>query len=357
MSKRLIQKDKKSGLNKHALTLPVAKISQTEYELFSFKMKASLAWEMFSISRKEPDSNKGYQRFLSPARVAAVSKYIIKGNPIPVSVLVSIDHGKYNSKKRSFTIPRGKDIGWIIDGQHRVAGAAEAAEQGHDIELAILAFVGLDERHQIQQFVTINDEAKGVPRSLLLNLLKQIPDKTLQEQANERAVDIAKQLNGDTHSVFFQRIASISAPRAGQISDVNFSRKVSPLVHPEKGLLRIYGLNDQLGIIENYYDALRDTFPAQFRKSNSIFFRTIGFGALLNAFDEIFTRVLSEHGTFRVLDIKKVINVISDYEIEEWEEYGTGNKAEQTASQDFLATLRKALKAISKKEIPGIISL
>ncbi len=217
MAKRVIQKDKKSGANRQSLTVAATRIFQSEYELFSFKMKASLAWEMFSISRKEPDSNKGYQRFLSPARVAAVSKYIIKGNPIPVSVLVSVDHGKYNSKKGTFTIPKGRDIGWIIDGQHRMAGAAEAAEQGHDIELAIMAFVELDERHQIQQFVTINDEAKGVPRSLLLNLLKQIPDKTLQEQANERAVDVAKQLNGDPHSVFFQRIASISAPRSGQI--------------------------------------------------------------------------------------------------------------------------------------------
>jgi hypothetical protein len=99
------------------------------------------------------------------------------------------------------------------------------------------SFVGLDERRQIQQFVTINDEAKGVPKSLLLNLLKQIPDKTLQEQANERAIDLAKQLNNNQQSVFFQHIASISAPRTGQISDINFVRKVAPLVHPEKGLL------------------------------------------------------------------------------------------------------------------------
>jgi DGQHR domain-containing protein len=248
-------------------------------------------------------------------------------------------------------------VGWIIDGQHRMAGAAEAAAEGHDIELIVAAFVGLDERHQIQQFVTINDEAKGVPKSLLLNLLKQIPDKTLQEQANERAVDLAQQLNGDQHCIFFQRIASIVAPRPGQISDVNFTRKISPLVHPEKGLLRIYPLSDQVGIIDNYYTALRDTFPEEFRKSNSLFFRTIGFGAMFNAFDEVFTRVLSEHGTFRVQDIKKLVGLISDYEIAEWEEYGTGNKAEQLAAQGFLAALRKAVRATSKKESSGKIAL
>jgi hypothetical protein len=44
----------------------------------------------------------------------------------------------------------------------------------------------------------------------------------LQEQANERPIDLAKQLNSDPKSVFFQRIASLSAPKTGQISDVNF---------------------------------------------------------------------------------------------------------------------------------------
>jgi len=275
-------------------------IRQSSFDLYVFKMKASLAWSIFSISRKEPDSNKGYQRFLSAARVASVAKYISGGNPVPVSVLVSIDEGKFDADKSILRIPRGRDVGWIIDGQHRMAGAAEATAEGQDIDLIVVAFVGLDERHQVQQFVTINDEAKGVPRSLLLNLLKQIPDKSLQEQANERAIDLARQLNTDQQSVFFQRIASIASPRTGQISDVNFTRKIAPLVHPEKGLLKIFPLPDQTKIIDNYYIALRDIFPEEFRKANSPFFRTIGFGATFNAFDEIFTRVLSEHGSFKV---------------------------------------------------------
>lgn len=328
-------------------------IRQSSFDLYVFKMKASLAWSIFSISRKEPDSNKGYQRFLSAARVASVAKYISGGNPVPVSVLVSIDEGKFDADKSILRIPRGRDVGWIIDGQHRMAGAAEATAEGQDIDLIVVAFVGLDERHQVQQFVTINDEAKGVPRSLLLNLLKQIPDKSLQEQANERAIDLARQLNTDQQSVFFQRIASIASPRTGQISDVNFTRKIAPLVHPEKGLLKIFPLPDQTKIIDNYYIALRDIFPEEFRKANSLFFRTIGFGATFNAFDEIFTRVLSEHGSFKVQDIKKLLGLISDYEIAEWEEFGTGNKAEQLAAQDFLTALRKAVKATSKKKLPG----
>jgi hypothetical protein len=67
--------------------------------------------------------------------------------------------------------------------------------------------------------------------------------------------------------------------------------------------------------------------------------------------------VLSEHGTFRVQDIKKLIGLTSDYEIADWEQIGTGNKAEQLAAQDFLTALRKAVKATSKKEAAGKIAL
>jgi hypothetical protein len=98
-------------------------------------------------------------------------------------------------------------------------------------------------------------------------------------------------------------------------------------------------------------------FPEEFRKNNSVFFRTIGFGAMFNAFDEIFTRVLSEYGTFKIQDIKKTIGLISDYEVANWEELGTGNKAEQFAAQNFLTSLRKAIKAVSKKETEGNLPL
>jgi hypothetical protein len=44
----------------------------------------------------------------------------------------------------------------------------------------------------------------------------------------------------------------------------------------------------------------------------------------MNAFDEIFTRVLSEYGTFKVADIKKKISLISDYEVEQWGSLDSG---------------------------------
>src|SRR5262249_20219308 len=78
--------DKKPDSIKTSIDVPFVRIRQSDFDLFVFKVKASTAWDIFSISRKEPDGNKGYQRFLSTARVSSVSKYINAGNPIPVGV-------------------------------------------------------------------------------------------------------------------------------------------------------------------------------------------------------------------------------------------------------------------------------
>ena len=73
----------KSGENEKPLHVECLHVKQSTNDIFYFKMRASQAWDMFSISRLEPSGNEGYQRFLSEARVASVAKYIKDGNPIP----------------------------------------------------------------------------------------------------------------------------------------------------------------------------------------------------------------------------------------------------------------------------------
>ena len=62
MAKATIHRGKKTGALGHPLTLSCMPVEQSGYELYVFKMKASLAWKIFSISRREPGANNGYQR-------------------------------------------------------------------------------------------------------------------------------------------------------------------------------------------------------------------------------------------------------------------------------------------------------
>ena len=129
-----------------------------------------------------------------------------------------------------------------------------------DIELVVIAYIGLSLSEQVRQFVTINREAKGVPTSLYYYLLKRLPaNKTESEIAKEITADIATSLTKESDSPFFQKI-TVAPPRTGQISLTNFVRKVAPLIMDKKGAFHTFSLNEQIGIIDNYYRALRNVF-------------------------------------------------------------------------------------------------
>ena len=145
--------------------------------------------------------------------------------------------------------PLETDVGWVIDGQHRLAGAAVAAREGSDIELPVVAFIGLDENRQIEQFVTINREAKNVPTSLYLDLLRLLPDRRPADAAKERAVDLATQLRKDEDSPFVDRIVVTTSPQSGQISLTNFVRKIAVHVTPDRGILNGFTEREQYAVI------------------------------------------------------------------------------------------------------------
>ena len=166
----------KRGKVQKELELPAFRFVQGKYTLYAFVIDAKTAWEIFSISRKTDDSSDedfGYQRILSPSRLANITKYISGGKPIPNSILVSLDNAHYNTHKQTIIIPKGSDVGWVIDGQHRLAGAFQAHNK-INISMLVVAFIGLTNVEQVEQFITINDEARGVPKSILLDLNRRL---------------------------------------------------------------------------------------------------------------------------------------------------------------------------------------
>ncbi|HJT41974.1 MAG TPA: DGQHR domain-containing protein [Rhizomicrobium sp.] len=340
-AKTKLEKGKKSSAIKAPKIFKCSPVQQDGKTLYVFAAKASELYSILSINRKIEDKEEGYQRTLSLSRVEAIAKHIERKNPIPTSIVVAFDQATFNAKSGELTVPAGKDVGWVIDGQHRLAGAHQAAARGVDIELSVVAFAAADEKEQIQQFVTINREAKGVPTSLYLDLLRHLPNKDMAEVLKERTADIARELKSDEESPFYDRIPATASPKVGQISLTNFVRKISPLL-AEKSTLGIYTEKEQRAVIVNYYTALRNVFPDEYRKADSVFFRTIGFGALWNAFPVFFSLCLKEHQGFQVKDANKVFKKIETFDFSDWRELGTGSAAEIQAGNDLKTALRIA---------------
>jgi DGQHR domain-containing protein len=237
------------------------------------------------------------------------------------------------------------DAGWVIDGQHRFLGAVHANK---DIELPFVAFIGLSIERQIQMFITINQEAKGVPSSLYLDLLKKIPNKTPQEVAKERGADIGSELKRDEESPFFSRIVVTTAPKKGEISLTNFVRKITPLIQPGKGILNAFTETEQRSIVNNYFKALKNIFPKEYSKENTIFFQTLGFGGLMNAFPTFFSICLREFSGFAVEDATKVFKKIEHFDFSTWQSKGTGNSAEIEAGNDLATELNSSFEVGGK---------
>jgi hypothetical protein len=237
-----------------------------------------------------------------------------------------------------------------------LAGAHEAAQSGKDVSIPVVAFVGLSQSEQINQFITINREAKGVPTSLYLDLLGSLKNKKPQDVAKERASDIGVQLRRDESSSFFERIVATRPPQSGEISLTNFVRKVSPLILRDKGFLSGYYEIEQRRIIDNYFMGMRNVYVDEFRRTDPIFFRTIGFGAMLNALPVFFSTCLAHFKGFTVEDTTKGFKKIGELPCDSWRQMGSGNAAEIQAGEDVRAAIELAFKR-DEKDSAGTIRL
>lgn len=317
------------------------KVTQGSTTFYVFTCKASVLWSFAEINQRKEDKDEGYQRVLSTARVNQIRDFLVRGNAIPGAIIISCDHAKI--APGGISIAERSDAAWIIDGQHRCAGANKAAEMGYDVDLPVVAFLDLTEQQQADYFVTINREAKGVPSSLYIDLLRHLPkQKTEKERLEERIADISHELSRNMDSILFRKIVSTTSPKSGEISLTNFARRLRPLLHPNNGILAPYTFPEQVKVVENFFSALQLVFPRYYARN--IFFKTLGFGAVWRAFPVIFAASLKQGG-FRSRDAAMVLQKISDFDFDQWNKMGTGAAAETQAGDDLIAELKSALES------------
>jgi DGQHR domain-containing protein len=327
------------------ISIDAIPVTQAGVSFYLLSIAASTLWRITEINQRSEDKDEGYQRALSNARVRNIARYIKTGGMLPGSIVVTFDDGTFNKKTQKLRLPIRKNVGWIIDGQHRLAGAHEASKGSNsvDLKLPTIAFLELPPEKQIELFITINREARGVPASLYIDLLKNLPrQKTERELTEERIADIARGIDRDEQSPFHQKIIFTSTAKAGQISLNNFARILRPHIMRPAGTIALFTPHEQEGAINNFYKALAVSFPKVFKKSPSILFRTIGFGAVFRAFPLIFNLTRTRYNAFSVANISKILKEVNDFDFEKWVQAGTGSGAEISAGEDLIAAIEEA---------------
>ncbi len=310
-----------------------------------FVSSAKELYSIVKINKRIEDKDAGYQRALSTNRVGAIAQFIDGGGVLPTGIVVSFEHARFKRRDSMLTVDVRPDAGWVIDGQHRLAGSYEAEK---DIQVPVVAFVNLPIEEQVRIFVTINKEQKGVPTSLYYDLLPYLDAPSRREQQKQAlqrgARDLARTLSTSESSPFFGRIVSTRPPSRGkEISLTNFIRKVAPYLKQPKGVLSAYSPERREKLISSFYRALSMVYTEEFSKERSFFFQTLGFGAMMDVLPSVVHHAIIRKRGVRTSDFYELFSMIGDFNVRQYEGKGTGAGSEAEVARDFVQALDYAL--------------
>ena len=176
--------------------------------------------EHFNNSLSLTDEEQGYQRMPGTARVVKFGNFLDnkvkkKQNfPMPTAILLSDRGCDVEMGDNYITFPVGTQFN-IIDGQHRKLALEHAInkKKNQDIkkyEYAAVLMHGMNRFDEMQQFQTVNGEAKSVNTALVNMILTQLhlggEDIDPKNIWKVIAVKAIKRLNEEPESPWYQKI-------------------------------------------------------------------------------------------------------------------------------------------------------
>lgn len=305
------------------IEIPFIKIEQHNYKFYVCNLDARTLNSICSTSMKNfQGGNEVYQRELDLSRVRKIGIFSKRDKGLmPTSIVL-------NSKSRLEFIPNEdklvidterKDSFFIIDGQHRIAGAGESSP---DYQFCVVIFDNVDEDLQSELFVSINNEQKRVNPNVRFNIRANDSVKTPEKVYQKIAVVLNERqdspfyglLRMGEHSIKGTTL-SVSAFASGFLGytyDGDDYYELKSLLEKKscldaiRGNLSDYNINEGkyflwkfysndredilYKIICNYFNAIRDVFPDEWgsNKKNSILSKTTGFNAFMILFKDVY---------------------------------------------------------------------
>lgn len=168
---------------------------------------------------RDPSGAPTYQRLINPGRLKKIAGFLESGGYFANSILVNFHHdlrfdiGQKDPDSETqygrLYLPDTYKSCWIIDGQHRLYGAAVVSDASFAPAIPVVAFERLPAEEEANLFATINREQKQVQKKLLDELdgeLKWGSDDH-REALSAIAVRALDMLRGEVLGPFEDRIA------------------------------------------------------------------------------------------------------------------------------------------------------
>ena len=267
-------------------------------------MDAKTIFKLSSVSRVDDNAEEGYQRLLNNKRADDIASYLNEGNIIPGSIILSAQNGcniTFNKEQGEIEFKLNSGKLFVIDGQHRLYGASRSEK---NILLPVCIFSNLEIKQEVQYFLDINSNQKGVPKTLRIELLKFLSEPDSKEAV---LIKLFRDLGEQMDSPLFSKI-SPTASSPGKISHVPFQSALEPII--EGKILKGFDYDNKKTLILNYLNALEDVLVSlegsNKRMTNSAFFQ-----AIFKVFEDVCSYSLTYYKNYKTSSFKEILNGIN----------------------------------------------
>lgn len=284
-------------------------IGNAETPCYITVLNAKEVFDMSTVSRVEDNPKLGYQRNLDEKRVNNIAQYLEQGNIIPGSIILSAQSNSeilFDENTQEISMSGVQNSLFVIDGQHRLWGASKAELE---VKLPVCIFVGLSMQQEVQYFLDINSNQKGVPKTLRIELLKFLSEPDSNDAILNKMFE---ELGESPSSALFNK-TSPTTSKPGKITHVPFRNALESLLDGK--VLKKFDYNGKRNLIENYINAFSRVLISlegnDKRLTQSAFFQ-----AMFKIFDEVCEYSLSYYKNYKQESFENSIEGIKNVDFE-----------------------------------------
>jgi DGQHR domain-containing protein len=174
-------------------------LKQNGIGLYLFPMNSKYLRKICFVAPRGNENPEEIQRLLKPKRAQEIGEYIKQPTSVlPNAIVINLPNtvkilptAKENEVTLQFPDNEGK-FGYILDGQHRLAGFEYS--EGIEFDLPVVALHNADEHMRGKVFADINSKQEKVSDVHILELYYQIKELPTDETAT---MDIVHRLSKD----------------------------------------------------------------------------------------------------------------------------------------------------------------
>lgn len=314
--------------------LKALKINQGKYEFYMTVIKSNQLEGFCFITRRSEDKEEGFQRLLNKARANLITKYYKNGGAIPSPLILSAKEEAdftYNPESGEVSFLNQEKIFMVIDGQHRLFGISGLEEE---LDVPVIIFSELEINEEVNLFIDINTNQKGVPSALLLDIKNLAKKETTTEQKQRELFDVV-----NNSSPLKDKLLSDSSS-SGYISRTAFNEATKNIF--EKSVLSEVDNNIVFKTVTNYLEA----FDRMYKESSSsaALNKTIFFKVAFNLFNEIVEQTLNEYGNVKSDAIYEIISSLAAVDYNSYSGTNKQTENELTRIMKDILFKRKLMK-------------